>query len=55
MTRGGAHQTKVHFKGQDEDFIVFVDDIEIAKKWRTDRSIPLSDVVSSFSVYHTNK
>jgi len=55
MTRGGAHQTKVHFKGTDEDFIVFVDDIDIARKWRKDKSIPLAEVVSSFSVYHTNK
>ncbi|RFU23703.1 hypothetical protein B7463_g12633, partial [Scytalidium lignicola] len=55
MTRGEAHQTKVHFKGKDEDFIVFVDDIEIARKWRKDKSIPLAQVVSSFQVFSTNK
>lgn len=55
MTRGEAHQTKVHFKGKDEDFVIFVDDIETARKWRNDKSIPLAQVVSTFKVFHTNK
>ena len=58
MTRGEATQTKVHFKsdkGDSEDFIVFVDDVETYKKWLSDKSIPLAHFVSRFSVFVTHK
>lgn len=55
MTRGEANQTKIHFKGTDEDFIIFVDDAKAAKDWKNDKSIPLSQVVSSFKVFVTHK
>ena len=35
MTRGNTTQTKVHFKGKEEDFIVFVDDAAAVKKWKS--------------------
>jgi hypothetical protein len=44
MTRGEAHQTKVHYKGKDDDFVVLVDDAKSARDWKTDKSIPLTRV-----------
>ncbi len=54
MARGEVQQTKIHFKGKDEDFIIFVDDAESAKKWKTDKTIPLAQVVSSFKIFVTH-
>jgi hypothetical protein len=51
MARGDAQQTKVHYKGKDEDFVVFVDSIEAVQKWKNDPSIPLAQVVSGFKVF----
>jgi len=55
MTRGESAQTKVHYKGKDEDFVIFVDDAKAAKDWKTDKSIPLAQVVSSFKIFVTHK
>lgn len=55
MTRGEASQAKVHYKGKDEDFLVFVDDSEDFKKWLEDKSTPLAHFVSSFKIYITHK
>ncbi|PON29331.1 shwachman-Bodian-Diamond syndrome protein [Trichoderma gamsii] len=55
MTRGEATQVKVHFKGKQDDFIVFVDDVETYKKWLSDKSIPLTQFVSTFKVFLTHK
>merc|ERR1711939_1291068 len=50
MVRGEASIVKCHYKGKTEDFVIFVDDVESAEKWKTDKSIPLAQVVSSFKV-----
>lgn len=55
MTRGETVQTKIHYKGNNEDFIIFVDDVETYNKWKTDKSIPLAHFISSFRIFHTNK
>ncbi|KAH8889579.1 shwachman-Bodian-diamond syndrome protein [Thozetella sp. PMI_491] len=55
MARGEATQVKVHYKGKDEDFLVFVDNAKEHQDWLKDRSIPLSHVVSSFKVFITHK
>lgn len=55
MTRGESHQSKVHYKGKQDDFLVFVDDVETYKKWLNDSSIPLAHFVSTFKVYLTHK
>ncbi|KAE8448389.1 hypothetical protein EG329_009633 [Mollisiaceae sp. DMI_Dod_QoI] len=55
MTRGEAKQVKSHYQGKDEDFIVFVDDLPTAQKWKTDKSIPLAHFVSSFKIFITHK
>lgn len=55
MPRGQSTVTKVHYKGQEEDFIVFVDSAEDLEKWKGDRSIPLANVVNSFKIFVTHK
>ena len=55
MTRGEAQLFKVHYKGKDEDFVVFVDDQKALLDWKSDKSIPLAHVVSSFKVFITHK
>lgn len=55
MARGDAMQTKVHYKGTAEDFIVFVDSAEAVKNWKGDSSIPLAQVVSGFKILVTDK
>ncbi|GKU02211.1 shwachman-bodian-diamond syndrome protein [Fusarium langsethiae] len=53
MARGETQQTKVHFKGSD-DFVIFIDDVETYKKWKTDKSIPLAHFISSFKIFCTH-
>ncbi|KAF2458253.1 putative RNA binding protein [Lineolata rhizophorae] len=55
MPRGNAPQTKVHFKGKEEDFVIFVDDAKAVQDWRKDRSIPLAQVVSGWKIFCTHK
>ncbi|KAJ6114361.1 RNA binding protein [Penicillium sp. IBT 16267x] len=50
MTRGASTACKVFYKGKSEDFIVYVDDLEILQKWKHDRSIPLSDVLNGWKI-----
>lgn len=47
--------TKVHYKGADEDFIVFVESQKDVEAWKADRSIPLAQVVNGFKVFVTHK
>ena len=55
MARGETTQTKVHFKGTDEDFVVFVDDVDDYKKWLQDTSVPLAHFVSTFQIFTTHR
>ncbi|KAK3940058.1 ribosome maturation protein [Diplogelasinospora grovesii] len=55
MVRGEAAQIKVHYKGKDDDFLVFLDSVEDYKKWLSDKSIPLAQVVSAFKIFVTHK
>lgn len=50
-----AQQTKVHYKGKDEDFIIFVEDVKAANDWKTDKTIPLAQVVGAFKIFVTHK
>merc|ERR1712230_197150 len=50
MPRGNASVTKCHYKGKDEDFIVFVESADDVEKWKNDSSIPLAQVVSGFKI-----
>ena len=57
MTRNEATQIKVHYKGENtgDDFIIFIDSAEAVQKWRTDRTIPLAQVVQSFKIFTTRR
>ncbi|KAH9909408.1 shwachman-Bodian-diamond syndrome protein [Xylariomycetidae sp. FL2044] len=55
--KGAATKAKIHYKGQkvDEDFIIFVDDVETYKKWLSDKSIPVPHFISSYKIFITHK
>lgn len=55
MPRGNASQSKVHYQGKDEDFVIMVDDVASVQAWKDDRSIPLAQVVSGFKIFVTHK
>lgn len=55
MTKGEQTQCKLHYKGNNDDFIVFVDDEEQFKQWKNDSSVPLAQFVSTFQVFVTHK
>ncbi|KAH8703151.1 putative RNA binding protein [Talaromyces proteolyticus] len=55
MPRGNDQFTKVFYQGKVDDFVIFVDDVDTAKKWRNDRTIPLAQVVSGWKVFVTHK
>ena len=55
MPRGNAIVTKVHYKGNTDDFIVFADSAQDVEKWKNDSSIPLAQVVNSFKIMITHK
>ncbi|KAK9625890.1 hypothetical protein V6Z98_005956 [Aspergillus fumigatus] len=53
--RAKEPSSKVFYKGNSDDFIVFVDDPAALKNWKNDRSIPLSDVVNGFKIFVTHR
>ncbi|KAJ5769822.1 uncharacterized protein N7511_001873 [Penicillium nucicola] len=54
MARGNDTASKIFYKGKSEDFIVFVDDLEILQKWKNDRSIALVDVLNGWKIFVTH-
>ncbi|KAJ5374547.1 hypothetical protein N7517_006553 [Penicillium concentricum] len=54
MARGNDTASKIFYKGRSDDFIVFVDDLEILKKWKNDRSIPLTEVLNGWKIFLTH-
>lgn len=55
MARGEGTQSKIHYKGKEDDFIVFAESAEDVKNWKKDHSIPLAQVVNSFKIFVTHK
>lgn len=53
--KGAATQIKIHYKGSDDDYLVFVDDLETYKKWQSDKSVPMAHFVSAFKIFVTHK
>ena len=53
MARGEAAQNKVFFQGRSEGFVVFVENEEIFKKWKGDKSVPLTEVVAGWKILTT--
>ena len=54
MVKADGNITKVHFKGEVDDFVVLVESADAVKKWKADKSVPLVDVVQSFDVFITH-
>ncbi|KAJ4316762.1 hypothetical protein N0V84_007700 [Fusarium piperis] len=54
MARGETQQTKVYLKGSSEEFLIFIDDVESYKKWKSDKSVPLAHFISSFKIFLTH-
>ncbi|RYP92745.1 hypothetical protein DL770_001134 [Monosporascus sp. CRB-9-2] len=55
MVKGNASTTKVHYKGKEDDFLVFIDDVETFKKWQKDKSIPMAHFISTYKVFITHR
>ncbi|KAK4235919.1 DUF1960-domain-containing protein [Achaetomium macrosporum] len=55
MARGGNQMTRVHYKGPNDNYFVFVDSLEDYRKWLKDSSIPLTQVVRSFQIFCIHK
>lgn len=55
MTRGNVGVYKVFYKGEHDDYIVYVDDASAVQKWKKDRTIPLARVVSGWKVFITHR
>lgn len=55
MPRGNAEQNKVHYKGKENDYIVFVEDKEQFEQWKTDSSVPLAQFMGSYQIFVTDK
>jgi len=53
--RGNEQQVKVHYKGSEDDFIVFVDSAKAVSDWKTDKSTPLAQVLSGWKVFVTHR
>lgn len=53
MTRGDKPATRVHYKGNGNDFVIFAESPDIVHRWKKDRSVPLMEVVDSFHVFTT--
>lgn len=53
--RGNAATTRVHYKGSEDDYVIFVDSPESAYEWRKDKSIPLAQVVNGWKIFVTHK
>ncbi|EAT78470.1 hypothetical protein HBI56_184500 [Parastagonospora nodorum] len=51
MARGNAGNTKVFYQGSSEGFVVFVESEELVRKWKGDKSIPLTEVVAGWKIF----
>ncbi|KAJ8608142.1 hypothetical protein MRB53_039821 [Persea americana] len=53
--RGNSGQVICHYKGKEDDFIVYVESSKAVSDWKADSTIPLVDVVKGFKVFVTHK
>lgn len=51
MPPRGRDHSKVFYKGGNDDYIIFVDDLPAYQRWKNDKTIPLSHVVSGWGIY----
>ncbi|KAL1302766.1 hypothetical protein AAFC00_003113 [Neodothiora populina] len=52
---GNAAQVKVHYKGEGDDFVIFVDSAQSVRDWKADKSVPLAQVVNGWKIFCTHK
>ncbi|KAF1347723.1 ribosome maturation protein [Delphinella strobiligena] len=52
---GKGSQVKVHYKGENDDFLVFVDSAQAVRDWKADKSVPLAQVVNGWKIFVTHK
>jgi len=52
---GNAQTVKVHYKGQNDDFVVIVDSAQAVRDWKADKSVPLAQVVNGWKIFCTHK
>jgi len=55
MTRGNAGQTKIHYKGKEDDYVIFAESAQAVRDWKSDKTIPLAQVVNGFKIFITHK
>ena len=55
MPRGNDAQTKVHYKGTTDDFVIFVENANAVQDYKQDSSVPLAHVVNGWKVFVTHK
>lgn len=53
--RGNAQQSKCHYKGKNDDFIIIVESAQAVAEWKADKSVPLAQVVNGWKVFVTHK
>ncbi|KAG8624703.1 hypothetical protein KVT40_007770 [Elsinoe batatas] len=53
--RGNAQTCKVHFKGSEDDYVIFVENGKAVRDWKSDKSIPLAQVVNGWKIFVTHK
>ncbi|KAF1835299.1 DUF1960-domain-containing protein [Decorospora gaudefroyi] len=51
MARGNSPQTQVFYKGSTgEQFCIFVESEEVLKNWKSDTSIPMTEVLAGWKI-----
>jgi len=53
--RGNAAQTKIHYKGNEDDFVIFAESAQAVRDWKNDKTIPLAQVINGFKIFVTHK
>lgn len=53
MPRGNASTTKVFYQGESEGFAIFVESEELVRKWKDDKTVPLTEVVAGWKIFVT--
>ncbi|EPQ67449.1 Bgt-1761 [Blumeria graminis f. sp. tritici] len=51
----GEAQVKIHYKGEIDDFIIFIESTEAANDWKKNKETSLANVVASYDVFVTGK
>jgi ribosome maturation protein Sdo1 len=51
--KGNVGNTKVFYQGSSEGFVIFVESADIVRKWKEDKTVPLTEVVAGWKVMTT--